>query len=353
MSATLRHEMAVTLKDVAKLAGTSASAASAVLNQGGGKNTRVGPQTRERIISAAAELGYVPNPIAQSLATGRTGALGLMLPYESSFLYPDPWSTSVINGIVSEAVRSKFNLTLYTAIQGHYKDDVSRVVDHRVDGVIVVLPIDNPGVYEICAKIQLPLVSILREPTSPDELVVNSNDAEGARLATQHLIDLGHRKIGMITGWELVPTMEGRARGFYDCLRENGLQADPRHVIRGDFNRLDGRFAVEELIKLGEDMPTAIFCCNDMCAHGVIDALRESGYSVPRDISVVGYDDTPYAALINPPLTTVNMAADQLGSTAVNLLVADIQGQEIADRQPVLSVSLTVRESTAKVRRPD
>lgn len=336
--------MAVTLKDVARRAGTSAAAVSATLNHRPGQSTRVGEETRKRIEIAAAELGYVLNPIGRSLATGRTGVLGLMLPFQSSFVEHDPFLTNVMNGCLSEAVRQKYNVMLYTATSGEEGAGAATMVDSRVDGVILVIPPKDSPVLADCRRRDLPVVSVLRDAEDDDEWVVNSSDYEGGRLATQHLINLGHRRIGHIVGNEAVSTSRARRQGYLDAISEAGVDVDPVLVRDGDFSQKSGAKAMAELLSLRKP-PTAVFCANDLSAHGAIQSAISMGRSVPNDIAVVGYDDTWFSTMTNPALTTVNMATEEMGARAARLLISQIENRPTTERQPVLPVSLTIRVS--------
>jgi LacI family transcriptional regulator len=343
--------MAVTLKDVALRAGTSPAAVSATLNGTLGKSTRVGPETRKRILAAAAELGYVSNAIAKSLATGRTGVLGLMLPYASSFVEHDPFLTNVMNGLVTEAVKRRYNVMLYTATSEEEGDCAATMVDSRVDGVILVIPTEESPILANCRRRNIPVVSVLRIPQSPDEWVVNSNDYEGSRLATQHLIDLGHRRIAHISGNPNVASTPERLRGYYDALKAADIGADPRLHVEGGFSRDGGAEATRGLLALRAGRPTAVFCANDLCAHGALQAAQALGVPVPDGLAVVGYDDTWYSTMTQPALTTVNMAIEAMGARAARLLIAQVEGEPTPERQPVLPVSLTIRESCGAARR--
>lgn len=342
--------MAITLKDVALRAGTSPAAVSATLNGTLGKSTRVGAETRTRILAAAAELGYVSNAIAKSLATGRTGVLGLMMPYSSSFVEHDPFLTNVINGLLAEAVKQRYNVMLYTATSEEEGDCAATMVDSRVDGVILVIPPADSPILANCRRRDIPVVSILRVPQTSEEWVVNSNDYEGGRLATQHLLDLGHRRIAHISGNPDVTTTPARRQGYLDALTDAGIEPDPRLLIQGGFSRDGGVEATRHLLGLRAGRPTAVFCANDLCAHGALQAAQTKGVLVPEQLAVVGYDDTWYSTMTQPPLTTVNMAIETMGARAARLLIAQVEGQPTSERQPVLPVSLTIRESCGAAR---
>lgn len=344
--------MAVTLKDVAKLAGTSPAAVSATLSGGRSGSTRVGRATRERILAAAAELGYVSNPIAKSLATGRTGVLGVMLPYATSFLEHDPFITNVMNGVVAEAVRQRYNVMLYTATSEEEGFGAAHMVDSRVDGVVLVIPPENSPIVRDCRQRDIPLVSVLRKPATADECVVNSNDYEGARMATQHLLNLGHRRIAHLAGFEGVQTTQPRQQGYHEAMVDAGLTLDPAWTAPCGFGREQGSLAARALLKLAADRrPTALFCANDLSAHGAIQAANELGFKVPDDLAIVGYDDTWYSTMTDPPLTTVNMGIEEMGVRAAQMLIAQVEDRPTRERQPVLPVSLTVRESCGAARR--
>jgi LacI family transcriptional regulator len=337
--------LAVTLRDVAKLAGTSTAAASAALNGGTGKSTRVGPITRARINAAAAQLGYVSNPIAKSLATGKTRVLGLMLPYEDAFIDQNPFCTNLMAGIMREVLAHHYNLMLYTATSGMPVDRAAMLVDSRVDGLLLVTPPDDSAIFLKCDRRNIPYVSVIRNP-QPGTLAVNSDDYAGGLLATRHLIALGHRRIAHLVGNPAVSTTSLRQKGYRDALAEAGIRHDPHLEIPSGFLRAPGYWAGQAILDRPVwQKPTAIFACNDLCAAGAIQALGEAGISIPNDIAIVGYDDTLFCTVLQPPLTSVHMPIEEMGVLAARMLVARIEHREVGDPQPLLPVSLTIRQS--------
>lgn len=346
--------MAVTLKDVAKLAGTSPAAVSATLNGSAGKSTRVSRETRERIYAAAAQLGYVSNPIAKSLATGKTGVLGLLLPYEDAFIDQNPFCTTLIAGIIHEAFGRGFNIMLYAATSGTSPNQAAMLVDSRVDGVLLVMPSEESPIFLKCERQRIPYVSVLRSP-APGALTINSDDYAGGRLATEHLLALGHRRIAHLVGDPKVNTTEPRLRGYRDALADAGIENDPALEIPAGFDRLDGYRAVQAMVAESrrDRLPTALFVCNDLSAAGAIQALAEAGLSVPGDVAIVGFDDTQFCAATQPPLTSVRMPIEEMGALAARMLIAKIAKEEIAEPQPVLPVSLTIRQSCGATRATD
>lgn len=336
--------MAVTLKDVARLAGTSTAAASAALNGRGNSTTRVSVPTRERIYAAAAQLGYVSNPIAKSLATGRSGALGLMLPYQDAFVDQNPFCSGVLVGIMREVLSHHYNLMLYTATSGMPVDSAASMIDSRVDGVLLVIPPDGSSVFDRCEARGIPYVSVLSTPRA-GRYTINCDDLHGGYLATRHLIDLGHRRIAHFVGNPEVVTTQARLSGYRRALEEAGLGPSAHLEIPSGFLRQPGYDSAKALLQSGAPLPSAIFACNDLCAAGAIQALMEAGLSVPADIAIVGYDDTQFCTLIQPPLTSVHMPIEEMGAMAARMLMSLIEREEIPQPQPVLPVSLTVRQS--------
>lgn len=337
--------MAVTIRDVANLAGTSVTAVSATLNGSTGGTIRVSEGTKERIYAAAAQLGYVSNPIAKSLATGKTKVIGLMLPYADAFVDQNPFCNQVMSGIMREVVHRHYNLMLYTATSGVNRDRAAMLVDSRIEGLLVVMPPDDSQVFQRCKKRGIPFVSILQTP-SPDSWTVNSDDYAGGRIAAQHLISLGHKRIAHLVGSPDVMTTIPRRKGFRDAMDEAGIEVSDEFFVQSGFDWRIGLSATQTLLQKGiRQMPTAIFAANDLCAEGAIRAIRAAGLSVPGDISVVGYDDTWFATLTQPPLTTVHMPIEEMGELAARMLIGRLEGDTSADPQPMLPVSLTVRQS--------
>jgi len=337
--------MRITIRAVAEKANTSVAAVSATLSGRSG-TIRVGEATRERIFQAAAELGYIPNPIAKSLATGRTRTLGLMLPYADAFVVQDPFCGQVLSGIMREAVDEHYNVMLYTATSGSAGEEAARQVDRRVDGVLLVMPAPDSQVFAKCEKQHIPYVSVLRVDAN-DPWTVNSDDFDGGFQATRHLIELGHRRIAHLKGNPEVATTEPRERGYRAALEQAGLEVRQELILQAGFDWRAGYRVTKDLLELPEgERPSAIFACNDLCAEGALKALRESAISTPDEMSVVGYDDTWHAARTDPPLTSVRMPIAEMGALAARMLIARMEGRSPEESAPVLPVSLTVRHSS-------
>jgi len=339
--------MPATIRDVAKLAGTSVSAVSAVLNGRKRHNIRVGEETRKRIHTAAAQLRYVPNPLAQSLVTRKTGVLGLVFPFSSAFTDRNPFCSDVMTGIFAAMVRAKYDILLHTAIGEDWNEaDEFALLDPRVDGLILVLPTPGSAILARCHREGFPCVALVHKPQSEDIYAVNADDLMGGRIATEHLIGLGHRRIAHLAGNARIATTEPRRQGYLSALEAGGISAEEALVVPSEFTTQGGYEAMQRLLdRPRSQQPTAVFAANDLCAEGAIAAIRENGLRVPEDIAVVGYDDTWFATMTQPKLTSVHMPIDEMAMRAAEMLITLVEGGEVPDRQPVLPISLSVRES--------
>lgn len=341
--------MAITIRDVAQRAGASTAAVSAVLHGSGKGNIRVGEATRARILAAARSLGFIVNPLARSLATGRTGILGAVFPFTSTLIYQNPFCLQLLGGITEELVRSGYDLLLNTSIGDAWMDvDPARLIDPRVDGLIIMAPTTTQPLAPLCLERGFPCVPVVYPREREELCTVNADDFEGGRLAGAHLAELGHRRICHLAGPDAIASSQPRADGFRTAMQEAGLPFEENWIIPAGFDWKDGYAAVNRILERPiQERPTAIFAANDLCAEGVLRALREKGFSAPHDFSVMGFDDTGFATRTDPPLTSIHAPIYTMGILAANLLIAQIQKRPIDVRHPVLPVSLTVRESTA------
>ena len=336
--------MRITLKDVAREAGTSVAAASATLNGKVSGNMRISDPTRQRIIETAARLGYVPNPIARSLSTGRTGVLGLVFPYVDAFIDRNPFCTVVMNGVFTEAIQDSYNMMLYTVRDGFWAGRDR--IDPRVDGLIIALPQADDALLQRCRESSFPCVGIVCGSQPDPIMTVNADDYEGGHIATTHLISLGHRRIMMLHGGDTICTNQPRMDGYKAALREAGLPIDEDLIVEAGFDWKVGADAMNEVLdRPSREWPTAIFAVNDLCAAGAIRSIKAKGLSVPNDFAIVGFDDTWFATTIAPQLTSIRMPIKEMGSLAARMLAREVAGDPPTERHPVLGVSLTIRNS--------
>ena len=329
-----RRNGAPTLEDVAQSAGVSRALVSLVMRQ----SPRVSAQARQRVLAAAADLGYRPNLMARNLAARSTMTIGLLL----NDLH-NPWFADVADGVHSAAEASEYQLILASGRRTNLVE--SRALDtflaSRVDGIIVAgCRLVTSRIIEVA--IEVPLVSVGRVIRTKRVGSVTTDDALGARLAVDHLVGLGHSRIVHIDGGKGAGAAPRRA-GYKQAMRAHGLE-EHAQVIPGDFTEEAGANGVQRLMR-ARTLPTAIFTANDLSAVGAIDQIERNGLRVPGDISVVGFDNTSLAALNHIGLTTIDQPRVQMGSTAAQMLIAAINGRgKLADC--VMTPQLVVRQTS-------
>ena len=310
-----------TQSDIARAAGVSQATVSQVLNQKGFQG--VAHETRQRILSIAAEVGYAPDTAARSLRTGKTLTIASVIPDITNPFYP-----AFQHGIQSVADERDYDLILYNTGGGAEKERKSlrSLRERRVDGAIVVLfhlgadhlrPLLEAGT----AVTRLVARQTKRGEWPLDDVYLNNEAA--AHAACRYLILRGHRRIALIGG-AFGPGPE-RARGYRRALGEAGLKLDSSLARPGDFTFEGGRRALREVLDLAP-RPSAVFAANDLMALGALSALRELGLRAPDDVAVVGFDDLPAASLVSPTLTTVTQFSDRLGRRAAELLFGRLAG---------------------------
>ena len=337
--------MRITIKEVAQRAGVSASTVSLVLNN---PDSAISEKTRERVLEVVRELRYRPNQLAVSLATKKTNTIGLIVPDNSNFFL-------IAYSNCLEAAMSEYG---YTMILGnannclektlHYLYDFS---DRGVDAIILMQSAftnaeDTKACMDAVKDLQVPIALVDRFPENHADSI-RVNDFLGGYLAFKHLLDLGHRRIGIIAGEMYLHNCIERLDGCKKALAEFGLSFDPTLLYEGTFQISSGINALPYL--LGKNV-TAIFAFNDMIAYGVYKELRNYNLSIPDDISIIGFDDILFSDVIFPPLTTIEYPLKDIAETVVSRLVTLIQGGEVDTLQPVLfDPVLKVKGSTRRL----
>ena len=332
-----------TSADVAARAGVSRTTVSFVLN--GRPDVAIPDETRRRVEDAARELGYHPHGAASALAGGSSHTIGLVYRQSPEQLSVDALLAETLWGIGSEAHLGGYRVLVEPLApnRGHYSDLLR---SNRVDGLIVSGPrIDDGELVHLLAD-GFPIILQGSLPSVAAQSVDVDNRA-GARAAVDHLVALGHRRIGCITNAPLAYTAASdRLAGYRDSLEAAGIDFDPALVVEGAFDAESGLSATRGLLAAAPDV-TALFVASDIVAFGVLRGLREAGRSVPGEMSVVGFDDIPLARHFDPPLTTIRLPARALGAAAGRALVERLAGHDGRERT-LLASALVVRDSTAR-----
>ncbi|GGM26185.1 LacI family DNA-binding transcriptional regulator [Micromonospora yangpuensis] len=324
------------MRDVARLAGVSHQTVSRVLNG----HPHVREQTRVRVQAAIAELHYRPNRAARALVTGRSQVMGVVA--QNTTLYGPASLLSAFELVAAEAgfavsVGSVRNLDRTSIAQV-----VERHLAHRVAGIVVIAPVESAGEALEVLPTGIPLVTVDGDPRRPVPLVT-VDQVEGARLATQHLLDAGHQTVWHVSGPADWFDSAGRIAGWRQALRAAGAEVPP--LIQADWSAESGYRCGQLLARM--PAVTAIFTANDHLALGVLRALHEHGRRVPDDVSVVGFDDVPEAAYFIPPLTTVRPDFDAVAAASLDLLMEQIESGSNRALRHTIAPTLITRDSVA------
>lgn len=327
----------VTIRDVAAQAGVSVATVSKVINQRYG----VAATTVTKVRSVIDELGYEASLVAQSLRNQRTNVIGVLV------ADIEPFSAELLKGSADAIRGSGFELVVYSA-GGRANEQVgwerrylSRLSGTLLDGAVLV----TPTITEADMRRSTPIVAVDPHTGPADLPSVAADSFAGAQAVTEHLIAGGHRRIGMVSGRPDLQSAQQREAGYRQALIEAGIPVEDDLVTVGAYDPGLARASAHRLLSTVE-RPTAIFCANDISAIAVIEATRELGLSVPGDVSIAGFDNIPESALCDPPLTTVEQPIREMGRRSVEMLIALISGQELAERTVTLSTRLVVRGST-------
>ncbi|WP_086664781.1 LacI family DNA-binding transcriptional regulator [Lentzea kentuckyensis] len=329
----------VTIRDVAAHANVSVATVSKVLNQRYG----VSAETFARVTAVIKELGYEASLVAQSLRNHRTNVIGILV------ADIEPFSTELLKGAADAIRGTGFELVVYSAggrtgdPQGWEQRYLTRLSGTLVDGAVLVTPaVDLEGLPGT------PVVAVDPHTGRSPLPTIDSDNLRGGQLATEHLLELGHRRIALITGRADLKSAQQRETGYRRALVAAGVPVDTSLVRRGDYDHDVAAQSARELLS-GPDRPTAVFAANDISAIAVIETALELGLRVPDDLSVVGFDNIAESALCRPPLTTVQQPIREMGYRAISLLVKLINRDEPGDTHITLGTDLVVRHSTRRL----
>ena len=329
----------VTIKDIAREVGVSPSTVSRALSD----STLISEKTRQSVKEVAQRLGYERNELARGLVMGSSGAVGLVVPDITN-----PFFADIARGVGEIAHHFGCGVILCNTTEKADRElsYIRLLRRKRVDGLILTsVTVEDPYLQEL-AQSKTPFILVSRLSRSVDAPYVTVDDRAGARLAVEHLIELGHELIGFIGGPPDVQPSRDRMAAYREALREHGLAEKEEWVCYADFTQAAGRKAARQMLSLPE-RPSAIFAANDVTALGVLEVAEELGHRIPEDLSLVGYDDITYASLPRIQLTTVAQPAFEMGQIAGEWLLSVIEGHKSHPLHCVLNPHLVVRRSTA------
>ena len=342
--------MRVKITDIARITGYSKTTVSFAFND----PNQISAQAREKILEAATRLGYVPDPVARSLSGQRVGTIGLLLPQPIPFALQNPYIVRLISGLGQVCNDKELSLTMLPPLRGNL---MSTVRSAAVDGLVTIGLEPEDDIITLIKNRHIPFVTIDAK-TEPGIPSITVDDRKAADMAMTHLLEAGHRRIGILTlADQQLPDQEeysgiGRVRmqGYEDALNRFGLSCDDPRIVQLNepCSILGGSLAARTLLANYPEV-TGVVSMSDVIAIGLYEELQSQGRQIPRDLSVVGFDDIYEAQLLRPPLTTIHQPAEEKGHRAGDLLVKMIDNQPVDD-QVEFMCRLVERESVATVR---
>lgn len=330
----------VTIKDIARIANVSYATVSRALNN----HKDVNEQTKQKILKICKEVGYSPNAIARGLVKQNTYTIGLLVPDITNPYYPE-----VARGVEDEASKENYNVFLCNTNWDMMKevDYFNLLIAKRVEGIIIAPVSDDTMKFVDKFNDRLPIIFLGTRVEGDKYNYIVIDNIKGGEMITEYLISLGHRKIAFIGGMQGSSTFVDRVSGYKNALKKHNIEIDEKMIFTSGYRKKDGSNTLRAMVK-ESNMPTAIFAISDLVALGVIEAAEEMGLSIPDDISLVGFDDIPYASLPKIRLTTVSQPKDNIGRESVRILLEKLESKDIhTGLQRIVQPELVIR-STCK-----
>lgn len=338
MTDTLSRNL--TLEDVARLSGVSRSTVSRVINN----HPNVSSHIRERVLQVVEQTGYHPNEAARMLASQRSWMIGLVLPHSVRALFSDPYFSNLIQGIAQGCNLKHYTMSLFLISSKEDEDNIFPRISRNglLDGVIIQAGEIGDQLAERLQKSGVPLV-IAGRPFHPDRVTyIDSDNIFAAQTAVSHLIRLGRKRIGTVTGPTTLTVGLDRIEGYKQALLESGRDVDETLIVEGDFTEKGGYYAMKSLL---HSRPDAVFVASDTMAMGAIQAIEEQGLEIPKDISLVGFDDLHQASNKHVQLTTIRQPVIPFGLRAVDVLDEIIETGVSKPKRIILDTELVIRKT--------
>jgi LacI family transcriptional regulator len=337
----------ITSQDVANLAGVSRTTVSFVLNDVKGLN--ISTETRQRVREAAEQLSYVPDARAQALASRRAKAIGLVMTRSPHHIATDAFLPQIIGGMIEVVQNHKLRLLIeYVEVEHQDRAYLELARAKHIDGMILFTPrLDDSGLKKL-EQVDIPTV-VMGQLDGSNFYSVDVDNVAAAQKAVQYLLELGHTQIACISNAPpSYAASPDRVSGYRKALLAAGIAPDERLIRYADFDPQSGYAQMQSLLAEGKPF-TAVFVASDNVAMGVKAALREAGLRVPEDISLMGFDDIPWAQYADPPLTTVHLQAQELARRACLVLMDLLQGQKPEEKQQIIETELVIRKSCRRL----
>ena len=344
--------MSVTMREVAERAGVSKATVSYVLN-GREASMRIPTETRDRILTAVRELGYHPNGLARSLAHKRTHTVAVVMQFPDLFSGWSGFTNELMHGVTDAAIEQGVDVMLHTRNPegrwhhgegGLLEAEVANLTDGRVDGALLLRDLDDPLTVALCRR-RFPTVLMFSHAADPEQWFIDCDNLAGARLATEHLLSLGHTRIAHLAGPLLSGSGSERREGYRQALKNAGLCVRPDWIVEVTHPGADFTAAMRLFQAPPAERPTAIFAWSDDVAMQAMRVLRAEGVDVARDVAMVGFDSTALCDHTDPPLTSVRQPIYAMAAQALTLLCQRLRKETPDQTQFRIAPSLVVRQS--------
>ncbi len=327
------------LEEIGRLSGTSRSTVSRVINN----DPHVSDETRRQVMDVVRRVNFQPNAAARSLAAGRTRVLGLVIPTGVASLFTDPYFPLLVQGVASACNAHDHSVMLWLAEPEYERRTIGKLMQGGlIDGVILASVLTDDPMLQALSEGDLPFVLVGRQPGNSRLSYVDVDNVNSAREAVTHLLRLGRRRVASITGLLNMNVGADRRDGYLAALRQRSLPVDPDLIVEGDFTEAGGYAAMQRLLPAH---PDGVFVASDLMAIGALRALRDAGRRVPEDVALVSFDDMPFAARAEPPLTTMRQPVQRTGVVAAETLIDLITNPDSQPRRILLPTDLIIRET--------
>jgi len=322
---------------VAEKAGVSVNTASRAINN----KSDINEETKKKVLKIAQELGYVRNATAVALRTRKTRTIGVVIADNRN-----PFYAEVLNGMEAAAREKNYHIILANTQRDYKKEEeaINLLLTKRVDGLLITPVQDRDDDIKNLIDANIPFVIVGRDFENIEVDAVYNDEVKGGFLATEYLINKGHKRIALVDGFLYKSPARGRLEGYKKALKKYGIPLDGDLLSVGDIDVKDGYERTKQLLEKELNF-TAIFAYNDMMAFGAMQAIKEKGLRIPEDIGLVGYDDIPFSSLISPALTTIRLQKQDLGVESVKLLFSRMNGNRKKAKKIMLDVELIIRET--------